>query len=277
MCQPMIDRFGHSLMLQMPPEPVFLDADPARLSQVLGNLVNNACKFTPSGGKIEILAERENGNVVIKVRDNGIGIPPGQESSIFDMFAQVDRPVDESQGGLGIGLTLTKQLIEMHSGSIEAHSDGYGTGTEFHVRLPVLHSIESRQTAEAAPEKPPTAARRILIVDDNFDSAESMSILLGMIGNECEMAHTGPQAIELAETFRPNVILLDIGLPVMDGYEVCRIVRSQTAGKDISIIAMTGWGQEDDRRRSIEAGFDAHIVKPVDMAQLLKLIDRTPE
>ena len=275
MCRPMIEPLGHEVSLHLPAGPVYLNADAARISQVLGNLINNACKFTPREGRIDISAERVHGEIHIKVKDNGVGIPKEQIGKVFEMFAQVGSAGD-TFGGLGIGLALAKQLTEMHGGTIEARSDGESLGSEFTVRLPTINDsapvpVERTETHDAAP-----SGRRILVVDDNLDSAESMAILLRLSGNECRMAHDGPQSIEIAETFRPDIMLLDIGLPGMGGHEVCSLIRSQPWGKDIWIMAMTGWGQAEDRKRSKEAGFDAHLVKPVDITKLYELIDAIP-
>lgn len=202
-----------------------------------------------------------------------MGIPPDKLSSIFEMFTQIDRTLERSQGGLGIGLTLVKRLVEMHHGTVEAHSDGLGRGSEFIVRLPLL--IE-RQQVELPPEpcrmKQRTKARRILIVDDNPDSAASLAMLLKLIGNDTHTANDGLAAVEAAEQFRPDVVLLDIGLPKLNGYEACRRIRGQGWGKDLVMVALTGWGQEDDRRQSNEAGFNHHMVKPVDIDALMQLL-----
>jgi CheY-like chemotaxis protein len=208
----------------------------------------------------------------VTVKDNGAGIPHDKLDSIFDMFMQVDRTSEHSQGGLGIGLTLVKRLTEMHGGSIDATSNGEGQGSEFIVRLPILSkpTAVSQSTAEISPASPPR--RRILIVDDNEDSADSLAMLLEITGNKTYMAHDGLEAVEAIEKYRPEVVLLDIGLPRMDGHEVCRRIREQPWGKDIIMLALTGWGQEDDRRRSEEAGFNGHLVKPVDYDKLLELL-----
>jgi len=272
MCRPMIEQLGHKIDISLPSEPVYLDADAARLSQVLGNLINNACKFTPAGGRIEVGAECLDGSVLVKVKDSGIGIPQAQLSNIFDMFSQVSNPRDNTYGGMGIGLGLAKQLVEMHGGSIGARSDGEWKGSEFTVRLPMTEPPPTPIAETALADGPAPSGCRILVVDDNFDSAESMATLLEHTGNECRMAHAGPEAIELAEAFAPNVILLDIGLPGMDGYEVCRAIREKSWGSDVWIIAMTGWGQAEDKKRSREAGFNAHLVKPVDITKLYELI-----
>jgi PAS domain S-box-containing protein len=269
--RPLVDAAGHELRVVLPNEPIILHADPARLAQVFGNLLNNSCKYTSPGGVISISAVRDGGDVLVSVRDNGTGIPPDKIDRIFDMFTQVDRPLERAQGGLGIGLTLVKRLVEMHGGSIEAKSDGQGKGSEFVVRLPVLEKAAG--VAVTGAEQPaPVQSRRILIVDDNKDSAESLSMLLQITGNETFMAHDGVEAIRAAEKHRPEVMLLDIGMPDMNGHDVCRHVREQPWGKDIVTIALTGWGQEEDRRKSHEAGFDGHLVKPVDYNALQELL-----
>jgi CheY-like chemotaxis protein len=250
-----------------------LNADGARISQVLCNLINNACKFTPAGGDIIVSARESDGDALIKVKDSGIGIPSDQLGNIFDMFSQVSDPVSDNQAGLGIGLALAKQLIEMHGGSIEAKVNADSPGSEFVVRLPSIGSAEKPSPKPSPVRRSAPSGRRILVVDDNFDSAESMATFLGVTGNNCRMAHSGQQALDMAEEFLPDVILLDIGLPGMDGYEVCRIIREQPWGEDICVIAMTGWGQPDDRQRSADAGFNAHLVKPVDITKLYELID----
>jgi PAS domain S-box-containing protein len=268
---PLLDASKHELTIDLPAEPVYLNADRARLAQVFGNLLNNSCKYTRPNGSILLSAKRIDGEVVVSVKDNGAGIPQDKLGSIFDMFMQVDGTADRAQGGLGIGLTLVKRLAEMHGGSIEAKSDGEGQGSEFVVRLPV---ISKPAAAQLGPGTTPgqSPERRILIVDDNVDSAESLAMLLEITGNKTFVAHDGAEAVEAIEKHRPEVVLLDIGLPKLDGHEVCRHVREQPWGKDIVIIALTGWGQEDDRRRSKAAGFDGHLVKPVDYDKLLALL-----
>jgi PAS domain S-box-containing protein len=269
--RPLLDSAGHQLTIDLPDEPVYLSADRARLTQVFGNLLNNSSKYTRPEGKISLSAKRAGGEVIVTVKDNGAGIQADKLDSIFDMFMQVDRTSERSQGGLGIGLTLVKRLVEMHGGSIVVTSAGEGLGSEFTVRLPALSkptAVESQPEIE--PESPP--GRRILIVDDNRDSADSLAMLLEITGNQTFMAHDGLEAIQAVEKYRPEVVLLDIGLPKLDGHEVCRRVREQPWGKDIVVIALTGWGQEDDRRKSEEAGFNGHLVKPVDYDMLLELL-----
>jgi PAS domain S-box-containing protein len=271
-CSPIIEQHGHSLDLKIPQEPIYVNADAARISQVLCNLVNNACKFTPNGGRITVTAELRDDDVYIVVKDSGVGIPRDQIDRIFEMFAQVRGPLSDARGGLGIGLALAKRLIEMHGGSIAVRSDGEWMGTEFTVRMPVMKNVPAESPrAETQAELP--AGRRVLVVDDNFDSAESMAMLLTMSGNKCAMAHDGGSAIKLAEEFLPEVILLDIGLPEMDGYEVCEKIRQQPWGETVQIIAMTGWGQAEDRQRSKAAGFNDHLVKPIEIAKLSRVMN----
>ena len=271
--RPLLDASSHELIIDLPKEPVYLNADGARLAQVFGNLLNNSSKYTRANGTIWLTAERMDGDVVVKVKDNGAGIPPDKLNSIFDMFMQVDRTAERSQGGLGIGLTLVKRLAEMHGGSIEARSDGEGKGSEFIVRLPVLEQTKL-DTPSSDLGADSTLQRRVLLVDDNLDSADSLAMLLEITGNKTYMAHDGIEAVEAVEKYRPEVILLDIGLPKLDGHEVCRRVRSQPWGHNIIIIALTGWGQDDDRRKSEEAGFNGHLVKPVDYDLLLELLGK---
>ena len=270
-------RMNHELTVVLPPRPVRVNADPARLTQVIGNLLNNACKFTDRGGRIALTVECDGDQARIRVRDNGIGIAADQLPHLFEMFVQADSSLERSRDGLGIGLTLVKTLVELHGGSVEARSDGPGRGSAFEVRLPVL--AESTQPAAAAICNEPLAAvqrRRVLIVDDSDDGAESLAMLLQFDGHETHKAHDGVSAIEAAERLKPDVILLDIGLPRLNGYEVCSRIRQTTWGKGLTIVALTGWGQEEDRDRSTGAGFDAHMVKPVDHDVLMKLIASLP-
>ena len=274
-CRPLAEAAGHELIVVMPPEPVYVNADPVRLAQVFSNLLSNACKFTEPGGRIELTAGRDGSNAVVSVQDNGVGIGLDELDSIFEMFSQVDTSLERSQGGLGIGLSLAKRLVELHGGTIEAHSDGHGLGSEFIVRLPILADTpeaEPHSTAAAGSFVPDMPPRRILVVDDSMDSAESLSLLLRIHGNDTRTANDGVEAIELAQRFRPEVVLLDIGLPRMNGYDVCRRIREQPWGSDMILIALTGWGQAEDKRRAQDAGFDEHMVKPVDHATLMKLL-----
>jgi PAS domain S-box-containing protein len=270
--RPLVDSAGHHLTIDLPDEPVYLYADRARLAQLFGNLLNNSCKYTRPEGTVSVTAKLDGDEVVVSVKDNGAGIPPDKIDSIFDMFMQVEGTSDRSQGGLGIGLTLVKRLTEMHGGSIEARSAGEGQGSEFIVRLPVLNRPAVAPSSGTDVESESQPQRRVLVVDDNRDSADSLAMLMEITGNKAYLAHDGVEAVEAIEKHRPEVVLLDIGLPGLDGHEVCRRVREQPWGKDIVMIALTGWGQEDDRRRSEEAGFNGHLVKPVDYDKLLELL-----
>jgi PAS domain S-box-containing protein len=273
LCQPHFDRAHQSLSVTLPSSPVPMHADAARLVQVLGNLLNNASKYTPAGGHVELRAEFQLTHVVVTVRDNGIGIPADMQARVFDLFAQVDSSRELSKGGLGIGLALAKRLAEMHGGTITVSSEGSGRGSEFVVRLPVMRADpEAIAAADGSGATARKAGRRVLVVDDNQDSAESIALLLQFDGHQTRTAHDGPQALDMASSFRPDVILLDIGLPNLGGYEVCRRLRQQPWTSNALIIAMTGWGQADDLRKSAHAGFDKHCVKPVDHDALTALI-----
>ena len=270
--RPLMEQAGHTFSLTLPPSPVYLDADLTRLAQVFSNLLNNSAKYTEPGGRISLTGELAGGEVVVRVRDNGLGIPADALPRIFEMFSQVDRNLERAQGGLGIGLTLVRRLVEMHGGTVEARSDGPGRGSEFIVRLPVLKVAQQAAPVLGGESATATARRRILVVDDNRDSAISLGMMLKLMGNETHTAHDGLAAVAAAEEFRPDVILLDIGLPKLNGYDACRRIREQPWSKGTVIVALTGWGQEEDRRRSQEAGFDHHLVKPVDVNDLIKLL-----
>ncbi|MBK6540116.1 MAG: response regulator [Flavobacteriales bacterium] len=271
--RPLVTSMGHELTVTIPPEPVFLNADRTRLIQVLGNLLNNACKFTDMGGRISLAVEVVGGDVVISVRDNGIGIAAAQLPSIFEMFVQADTSMERSVSGLGIGLALVKNMVEMHGGTVEVHSDGLGRGSTFVVRMAIMESPALAPALGAVDGGPDLAtAQRILVVDDNVDAALMLERLLQLNGKQTRVAHSGPDALEVAEQFRPHLILLDIGLPKLNGYEVCRRIRRQPWGKDMVVIALTGWGQEEDRKRSKEAGFNAHFVKPLEREALMLVL-----
>jgi len=268
----LMDTAGHRFSLSLPPRPLLLDADPTRLSQVLANLLSNAAKYTPAGGDISLVAEREGDMAVLVVEDNGIGLSEADLESIFSMFAQVTPAIDRSQGGLGIGLALSRGLVELHGGTITAASPGLHRGSRFTVRLPLAVTAEARGGDQEPAAAQELSAQRILVVDDNVDAAESLAMLLQMDGHETELAHDGQRALELAHSFEPEVILLDIGLPLLNGYEVARRVREQPWGRRIKLIAVTGWGQEQDRRRAVESGFDHHLTKPLDPSRLTGLL-----
>jgi PAS domain S-box-containing protein len=270
--RPLIEQMGHKLTVTLPKHSIVVEADLTRLAQVFLNLLNNAAKYSDRGGHIWLTAERQGSDVVVSVKDEGIGISADQMPRIFEMFSQVNRSLEKAQGGLGIGLTLVRRLVEMHGGRIEARSDGPGKGSEFIVRLPVVVEASIPQQEDARTEGDRKSTLRILVVDDNRDNADSLSMMLKMMGNETQTAYDGEEAVAVAVEFLPNVVLLDIGLPKLTGYEVCRRIREQPGGKELVIIAQTGWGQEDDRQRTHEVGFDHHMVKPVDPQALMKLL-----
>ena len=275
-CRPIAEASKHEVKLTLPHEPIYLHADATRLAQAFGNLLHNACKYTPPKGHIWLTAERQGSDVVVNVKDTGVGIPPDKLDSIFEMFTQVDQSLERSHDGLGIGLTLVRRLIQLHDGTVTAQSKGTGRGSEFIVRLPIPVIPHEEYPRQPPPEPLSTTPRRVLIVDDNPDAATSLAMLLKITGNATETATDGRQAVQRAATYRPEIILLDIGLPKMSGYEVCRAIREQSWGKDIVIVALTGWGQDEDRRKSKEAGFDEHLVKPVDYNVLLRLLADSP-
>ncbi len=269
-CAGFFESAGHTLRITLPDQPCHLVADPIRITQVFTNLLHNAAKYTSPGGLIELVATRRESVVSVVVRDNGSGIPLELLPRIFGMFAQGDLPLSRTQGGLGIGLALVKKLVELHGGTVSARSEGPGKGAEFEVSLP----LGSRQSPPVAAQvrsgngQGPARSRRILIVDDNRDSTESLAALLQLASHEAHLAFDGEQALEQARQIRPEIVLLDLGLPKLDGYEVARRIRAEPWGGDIMLIALTGWGQESDRQRSREAGFDRHLVKPVQFAEL---------
>jgi signal transduction histidine kinase/ActR/RegA family two-component response regulator len=274
--RPQIELGKHELAISIPPEPLVIDGDPVRLAQVFVNLLNNASKYMDDGGNIWIGAKREGEEVVVAVRDTGVGISAEMIPQIFQMFTQIDRSSRQAQGGLGIGLTLVRTLIEMHGGQVHVQSDGLGKGTEFTVRLPLTKKIPS-PTKSAIPAVSSLPPRRVVIVDDNRDAASSLALLLKLLGLEVAVANRGLDALELLPTFRPAVVLLDIGMPGMDGYEVARRIREQLEFKDLILIALTGWGQEEDRRRTSDAGFDFHLIKPADINALETLLANLPQ
>ena len=268
---------AHETTLTLPDEPIFLDADPARLTQVFSNLYDNACKYTEPGGRIWIRAELSSADcaeAVVTVRDTGVGIPADRLASVFDVFMQVEQTRSRSQGGLGIGLALVKRLVEMHGGGVAAASAGPGKGSEFVIRLPAEGREPEPSSRGTQPEREGTRAkRRFLVVDDNADICSSLAMLLVLEGHEVRTARDGEEALELAARWRPDAVVLDIALPKLNGFDAARRMRSAPWGKTMVLIAMTGWGQEEDRRKSEEAGFDGHLVKPVDFAALMELLD----
>ncbi len=269
---PLIAQMRQKLTIQLPESTILIEVDSIRLSQVIMNLLNNAAKYSDPGGHIQLSAEPHGSDVVVSIRDTGIGIDKGQLSRIFEMFSQVDHSMEKSHGGLGIGLCLAKRLVEMHGGTIEARSDGLGKGAEFVVRLPVVVEDVVTQVYSEVQLQTVKSNLRILIVDDNKDGADTLSMMMKILGNHTRTAYDGEEAVRAAIEFQPDVILLDIGLPKLNGYEACRRIKEQKNGHEILIIAQTGWGQDEDRQRTHDAGFDHHLVKPVDMTELNKLL-----
>ena len=274
--RPSLESSGHSVSVSLPAEPVQLDADPARLAQVLANLLSNAAKYTPPGGSIWLTAERAGDQVAIRVRDTGAGIDPELLPHVFDLFVQGDTPADRAPGGLGIGLTIVRRLVEMHGGRVEAHSAGGGRGSEFIVWLPAAPRPfgEAIVPRDQRKDSAPVRGLRVLVVEDNQDSAESLAELLGLWGHQVHVALDGVTALELAERHRPDVVLSDVGLPGMDGYELARRLRDGRGPARAVLVALTGYGRDDDKRRALEAGFDHHVVKPPDAGVLEELLRR---
>ncbi len=272
--RPLIEARKHALSVEVPETPIWLDADPVRLGQVFANLLNNAAKYTDDGGRIRVFVQHDGDVVVVHVEDNGIGLAPEMRSRVFDLFTQASAGLARMSGGLGIGLTLVRKLVEMHSGSVIATSQGVGMGSDFVVRLPIVNPVGPPK-AEPDPS-PPSASRRVLLVDDNPDALETSVMLLEMMGHTVETAADGVKAVDVARTFKPEVMFLDLGLPGRDGYEVARILRQEFPKGTLLLIALSGYGQDEDRRRTREAGFDEHLVKPVDPDVLERLLCAAP-
>jgi PAS domain S-box-containing protein len=269
-----IEAAHHELVVQLPADPIYVDADLVRLAQVFSNLLSNATKYTERGGRILVTATRASGQAVVRVRDTGIGIPAAMRERIFEMFVQVDGSLERSQTGLGIGLSLVRALVELHGGSVEALSDGPGRGSELVVRLPAVSCAPNEDTHadHANAELRSKGGSRVLVVDDNVDSATMLSMILSLRGYDVRTAHDGVEAFEIATAFRPHVAFMDIGLPRLNGYDVARKLRQHPSGANMFLIAVTGWGQADDKRRAREAGFDDHIVKPIDHRRVDELL-----
>jgi signal transduction histidine kinase len=279
--QPMLARQNHELIVNVSPQPIYLEGDLTRLTQIIGNILSNSIKYTDEGGRIELSADALGDTVEIRVRDNGIGIEPASLPSVFDLFTQASRSAERTQAGLGIGLALVKRLVELHDGEVEARSPGLGQGSEFIVRLPRQMRAEhashrSTQSPGVTFAGPGTTTRRILVADDNSDALDSLAELLMMAGHETHKAADGIQALEAANRLRPDVVLLDIGMPGLNGYEVARRIRTLPWGRDAMLVALTGWGQDSDRKCSSEAGFNAHWVKPLELDRLWALLDSLP-
>ncbi|HVK70740.1 MAG TPA: GAF domain-containing protein [Polyangium sp.] len=273
--RPLIEAAGHVFLVSLPTEPLWLSADPTRLAQILANLLNNAAKYTPAGGRIRLVAEREDAYMVVRVEDTGVGIPAEMRTKVFDMFTQVGRSIDRAQGGLGIGLTLVRRLVELHGGTVEATSEGPSRGSIFTVRLPlgVAEEAPAKGSGGDLPGKGAAGGLKVLVVDDNIDGAESLAELLQLSGHTTEVAHTGPSALVAARAFEPDVVFLDIGLPGMTGYEVAQRLRTEEGFGRLVLVALTGWGTDEDRRQAREAGFDYHLTKPVDLQEVQRIVE----
>jgi PAS domain S-box-containing protein len=270
--RPLLDEKKHRLTVSLPPEPLSLNADPLRLSQVLSNLLANAAKYTDPGGRIELTASAQDATLMLSVRDNGIGIPREALDSIFKMFWQLEGGAGRSEGGLGIGLAFVRGLVELHGGTIEARSEGAACGSEFVVRLPVIAAAVEQTTPSREGQGLTVRGRRVLVADDNRDAADSLAMLLSLARHDVRVAYSGREAVALARTFRPDVALLDIGMPELDGYDVARALRKESWGANVWLVALTGWGQEEDKQRACDAGFDHHLTKPVDPETLEVLL-----
>jgi PAS domain S-box-containing protein len=272
--RPFIDEAGHQLLVSVAPEPVYLNADPHRLAQVVSNLLNNAARYTPDRGTIRLTAGQQDHCATISVKDTGVGIPRDMQARIFEMFTQIDRSLEKGYRGLGIGLTLVKSLIDLHGGTVEVHSAGENQGSEFIVRLPIWRDEVEGEHALPLRDVPvgPHKKQRVLVVDDNRAAADMLGRVVQMLGHEVRTAYDGAQGLEAAAAFLPDVMILDLGMPDLDGYAVAQSIRRQPWGQDITLIALTGWGQEEDRRRTKTAGFDHHLVKPIEPAQLQALL-----
>jgi CheY-like chemotaxis protein len=268
--RPIIETLCHEVTTLFDASPILVDGDPVRLTQVFANLLNNAAKYTNHGGHITVTTRHEGHEAVVSIKDDGIGIPANLLPQIFDLFMQIDRSTRRSQGGLGIGLTLVRSVVTMHGGTVEARSDGEGLGSEFMVRLPLFRgALASPPPNHRIQQIPP---KRILVVDDSRDGGESLALLLRMLGAEVALAHSGQTALDCLDGFNPDVVLLDLGMPGMDGYEVARRIRANPANGHMQLIALTGWGQDEDRQRSAAAGFNHHLVKPADIDKLRQLL-----
>ena len=273
--RPLLEAKGHTLVLKLPEEPLWLVADSVRLAQVLANILINAAKYTDAGGRIELEATRDGRDLRVAIRDNGIGIAAEMMPRLFTLFAQAAPVLERAEGGLGIGLSLVRGLVELHGGAVSAHSRGVGHGSEFLVRLPIGNAV-ARQTGDE-PVKPPRAPiepLRLLVADDNCDSAASCAALLEASGHEVSVAHGGREAFDLACRLEPDALLLDIGMPELNGYQLAQSIRGTGWGRRALLIAVSGWGQEEDKRRALAAGFDRHLTKPIDPDALESVLQR---
>jgi CheY-like chemotaxis protein len=276
-CRGAIDMGSHELVVQLPEEPLHVVADRVRLQQILENVILNAVKYTNPGGRIEVSLTGEISDIVVRVKDNGIGIPPDKLQQVWDLFVQVDDSPERARKGLGIGLALVRDLVKRHGGSVEAFSEGLGRGSTFTLRLPraVRHDMEAKEM-NAIPQKaqqPASACKRVLIVDDNVDAAETLAMMLELLGQQTRQAHEGNNALQVAQEYKPDVIFMDIGLPGLSGHEVVSKMRNELGMKEPYIIALSGYGTEEDRRKSFNAGFDNHLVKPLDPSALPGILE----
>src|SRR4029079_16043033 len=270
--RPLIEQYGHELAVSLPSQPVFVDGDAVRLSQVFQNLLNNAAKYTERGGRIWLSVERQQDGVVVRVKDTGVGIPRDTLPRLFEMFYQADRSLERAQSGLGVGLALVRRLVEAHGGRVDGRSEGAGKGSEFIVHLPVVTEPAAALVPPAAGDGRIVSGLRILVADDNRDSADLFAMFLGLMGNDVRTAYDGVAAVEEAERFAPDAVLLDIGMPPLNAEASCRRMRAPPWGKTAVLIAVTGWDHEKTRRRILDAGFDAHLVKPVDPSEIGELL-----
>jgi len=270
---PLVESSRHRLSIAMPAQPVFLEADPIRLAQVIANLLNNAVKFTPPGGDISLAVSVEEGWATLRVKDSGIGIEPGRIEEVFGLFAQLDQSIERQHSGLGIGLALVRRLAELHGGTVTAASEGPGRGSEFIVRLPTVAAPALPIMAAAAPGEAPSRVRRVLVVDDNRDGGESLAAMVKLMGHDARPVHDGPAALSAGAQWQPDLVIMDIGMPGMNGYDACVAMRATPWGRSALIVALTGWGQEHDRRRAEAAGFDRHVVKPIGVETLRTLCE----
>jgi signal transduction histidine kinase/ActR/RegA family two-component response regulator len=272
--RPLMDEAGHQVVVRLPDHPVILYADASRLTQVLTNLLSNAAKYTPRQGRIEISADHRHSEICVVVSDTGIGIPSDKLDCVFDMFAQIHESSETGHTGLGIGLTLVKRLVEMHGGDVELESRGHNLGTTVRVTLPVLSEARSAETGASSGrhELPQMLKRRVLVVDDNADALESLSRLVRLMGNEVRQARDGLEAFQIARMFQPEIVLMDLGMPTLNGYEAARRIRQEPWGGEIALVATTGFGKDEDRRRTTEAGFDRHLVKPIEVTSLREIL-----
>lgn len=273
-CQPLIDRGGHQVSVSLPEEPLWVDGDLTRLAQAISNLLNNACKYTPDGGCIELTLLRRDGQARLTVQDSGVGLPEDMIARVFDMFAQVNRSLERAQGGLGIGLALVRSLVAMHGGQVHAASDGPGLGSTFTLELPLAPEDSVPMALLSAPTPQTPAGLRVLVVDDNEDAAASLAMLLALSGHEVAVENSGPAALRKADDFLPHAVLCDLGMPGMSGHEFALQLRQDPRFVRTLLVALTGWGAEEDKRRSRAAGFDAHLIKPASVNEVLALLAR---